>query len=215
MELIEWDKIDAVLWDWNGTLLDDVEVNRRIINRMLSKRGLKPMDLPVYKGLFCFPVQAFQQQIGFNFEEESMQDISDEYHAFYKRYEKEIRLNAEALFILDAICTKGVNQYILSAAGKTDLIRMLNHFGLENRFAGIYGAADNCAIGKTEIGKYLIQDCRLDPNRTLLVGDTLHDAEVAGALGIHCVLYAGGHNSFELLAGKGAVITNLKELLSF
>lgn len=215
MELIEWDKIDAVLWDWNGTLLDDVEVNRRIMNTMLSKRGLNPLDLQAYKELFCFPVQTFQRQIGFNFEEESLEDISAEYHAFYKRYEKEIRLNADALFMLDIMRTKGVNQYILSTAGKIDLIRMLNHFGLEDYFAGIYGAKDNCAAGKIGIGKYLIQECLLDTSRTLLVGDTLHDAEVAEVLGIRYVLYAGGHNSFTLLAGKGPVVTNLRELLSF
>lgn len=42
---------------------------------MLSKRELKPLDLYAYKELFCFPVQTFQQQIGFNFEEESLEDI--------------------------------------------------------------------------------------------------------------------------------------------
>lgn len=213
--LIEQGKIQTVIWDWNGTLLDDVEVNRKIINAMLLRRGLRPLDEAAYKDSFCFPVQSFQRRVGFNFEEESVEEISAEYHKFYKIHEKEIRLNADALSVLNALHARKINQYILSAAAKDDLIRMLNVFGLQDKFAGIYGATDICASGKTAIGKRLMQTHLLNPHTTLLVGDTVHDAEVAEALGIACVLYAGGHNSRELLSGKAVVVTQLNDLLSF
>lgn len=212
---IEQGKIQTVIWDWNGTLLDDVEVNRKIINAMLLRRGLKPLDEAAYKDSFCFPVQLFQQRVGFNFEEESVEEISAEYHKFYKIHEKEIRLNADALPVLNALHARKINQYILSAAAKDDLIKMLNAFGLQDKFTGIYGATDICASGKTAIGKCLMQTHLLNPDTTLLVGDTVHDAEVAEALGIACVLYAGGHNSRELLSGKAVVVTQLNDLLSF
>lgn len=213
--LIEQGKIQTVIWDWNGTLLDDVEVNRKIINAMLLRRGLKPLDEAAYKDSFCFPVQSFQRRIGFNFEEESVEEISADYHMSYKIYEKEIRLNADTLSVLNALHVRKIDQYILSAAAKDDLIKMLNAFDLKDKFAGIYGATDICASGKIAIGKCLMQTHWLNPGTTLLVGDTVHDAEVAEALGMACVLYTGGHNSLDLLSGKATVITQLKDLLSF
>lgn len=208
-------KFQTVIWDWNGTLLDDVEVNRKIINTMLLRRGLKPLGEAVYKDSFCFPVQSFQRRIGFNFEEESVKEISEEYHRFYKIYEKEILLNADATSVLNALHARKIDQYILSAAAKDDLIKMLNTFDLQSKFIGIYGATDICASGKTAIGKCLMQTHLLNPDTTLLIGDTVHDAEVAEALGIACILYAGGHNSLDLLSEKAVVVTRLKDLLSF
>ena len=50
-----------------------------------------------------------------------------------------------------------------------------------------------------------MKDNTLDPKKTLIIGDTLHDAEVA-KLGINYLLYSGGHNSFELLSKNAKVM---------
>lgn len=206
-------EINTVIWDWNGTLLDDVEVNLKVINEMLSRRNLPQLNLSTYKNLFCFPVQSFQNQIGFDFNVESMEDISLEYHATYKLYEEEIKLNSETYFVVDKLYKKGIEQYILSASQKDYLERTVNDFGLIEKFKAVYGVSDIYATGKIEIGKLLIQDYSLNPDRVLIVGDTLHDAKVAESLGVSHVLYAGGHNSYDLLDKESVVITSLKELV--
>lgn len=206
--------IDTIIWDWNGTLLDDVDVNVKIINRLLSKRNLSELDLAAYKEIFCFPVKHFYHQIGVDLEKESIEEISVEYHTLYKSYEKDIRLNTDTVFILDAIREKGIDQYILSASGKDDLLRLVDHFGLTGKFEKIYGADNICATGKIGIGQILIQENQINPNRTLLIGDTLHDAEVAIALGVHNLLYSGGHNSYQILSKKARVLTCLNEIMS-
>lgn len=210
---LEFDKIDTVIWDWNGTLLDDVEVNLKVINQMLLKRSLPQLTITTYRDLFCFPVQSFQIQIGFDFSIESMQDISQEYHAIYQSYEKEIGLNSEARFVLDEFCQKGIEQYILSASQRDYLTGAVSDFDLTDKFKAIYGISDICAAGKIELGKELIRNHSLDPERTVIVGDTLHDAKVAKILGVNCILYAGGHNSHTLLAEEAPVITMLQELV--
>lgn len=204
--------IDTLIWDWNGTLLDDVNVNVRVINEMLLNRNLPRLDLNTYRDIFCFPVKQFHIQIGIDFEKESIEGVSAEYMERYKNYEKEIALHADVPFILDMINTKSINQYILSAAGKDDLLRMLGHFQLTGKFKGIYGSGDICATGKVEIGRKLMEDNALNPDKTLIIGDTLHDAEVAKALGVNCILYAGGHNSYDLLKSESEVITSLKDM---
>ncbi|MDR2913768.1 MAG: HAD hydrolase-like protein [Tannerella sp.] len=204
--------IDTLVWDWNGTLLDDVEMNLKVVNRMLSKRKLKQLSLYTYRDLFCFPVQSFHRKVGFDFEKESIEEISSEYHAIYKEYKNEKKLNIDALFILDTIGRMGIKQYILSAAKKNDLLEETGHFEIINKFEGIYGADDICAVGKIQIGELLVRENQLIPEKTLIIGDTLHDAEVAKALGMNHILYSGGHNNDKLLAGSGKVITGLKEI---
>jgi len=207
-------KIETLIWDWNGTLLDDVDVNIRIINQLLSQRNLNKLDHVTYKEVFCFPVIHFYTQIGFDLEKESIEDISVEYNTLYKSYESNLSLNNDTSFILDAVQQKGINQYILSASKKDDLMRMLNHFELTDKFKGIYGADDICARGKIGIGQLLIQENQLDPAKTLIVGDTLHDAEVAKALGVNYLLYSGGHNSHNILCKEAKVISRLKEIMA-
>lgn len=212
---MKFDHVDTLIWDWNGTLLDDAEVNMKVINEMLSRRGLKPLDLVEYKQLFCFPVKRFHVQIGFDFEKESIEGISAEYMDLYKKHEKEIGLHADVSFVLDAMNARGVDQYILSAAEQDDLLAMLDYFHLSGKFKGIYGSDDICANGKIGIGQKLIKENALNPGNVLLVGDTLHDVEVAQSLGVKCVCYSEGHNCIDILAEKAAVITKLKDVLSF
>lgn len=213
--LSHFDRVDALIWDWNGTLLDDVKVNMKVINEMLSRRGLKSLDLVEYKQLFCFPVKRFHVQIGFDFEKESIEDISTEYMNLYKKYERETELHADVSFVLDAINSRGVDQYILSAAGQDDLLAMLDYFHLSGKFKGVYGSDDICANGKIGIGQKLIKENSLNPLNVLLVGDTLHDVEVAKSLGVKCVCYSEGHNCIDILSEKSAVITGLRDVLSF
>ena len=207
-------EIESIIWDWNGTLLDDVEVNVRTVNEMLVKRGLSQVDIATYKELFCFPVKTFQSLVGFDFEKETFEEIAIEYQATYKLYADEIRLNEDALFVIDLLFQKGAKQYILSAAMQDDLVKMLEGFNIANKFNGIYGVSDIHAAGKIERGKQLMNENLLNPERSLIIGDTLHDAEVAKALGINYLLFSGGHNSHELLSKNAKVIGSLKELVS-
>ncbi len=91
---------ETLIWDWNGTLLDDVEVNVKVINEMLSKRDLPLLDINTYKEIFCFPVKQFHIRIGIDFEKESIEEISAEYMERYKNYEKDIKLHVDVPFIL-------------------------------------------------------------------------------------------------------------------
>lgn len=205
-------EMNTLIWDWNGTLLDDVNANVEVINKMLLKRSLPLLELNRYKDIFCFPVKQFHIRIGIDFNKESIEEVSAEYMELYKSYESSLELNADVPFILDWINSKSINQYILSAAGKDDLLRMLGHFQLTGKFKGIYGSGDIYATGKVEIGRKLMEDNALNPDKTLIIGDTLHDAEVAKALGVNCILYAGGHNSYDLLKSESEVITSLKDM---
>lgn len=212
--LLKFDEIETVLWDWNGTLLDDLEVNWKVINGMLSRRGLKQIDIVAYKNAFCFPVKLFYERVGIDLMKEPFDEAAEEYMTNYRSYEKEISLNPDASLVLETIYRKGISQYILFACPQNELMQTLDRFCLTSRFRKIYGAEDIRANGKIETGRLLIQNHSINPKRTLLIGDTIHDAEVAKAIGVNYILYSGGHNSYDLLSKESKVITDLREVLA-
>ena len=155
-------KYKNVVWDWNGTLLNDVKVGVNTLNDMLGRRGLPLLSVEDYKEKFGFPVK----------------------------------------------------QYVLSALREDLLQQMLRHFQIDSRFDRACGANDIYAAGKIERGQQMLQTCPIVPEDTLMVGDTIHDAEVADALGFDCILFAGGHNNEERLQKKAPVIHRMRELLT-
>ena len=66
-----------IVWDWNGTLLDDVAVGVDTLNEMLGRRALRLLSVEEYKDRFGFPVVEFYQKIGFR-ELECMDGLWDE-----------------------------------------------------------------------------------------------------------------------------------------
>ena len=90
---------------------------------------------------------------------------------------------------------------------------MTQEFGINTYFEGICGSDNIYAAGKIERGLRMLADYGIAPSETLMIGDTLHDAEVANRLGFACILYAGGHNDEQRLRRKAPVIHSFGELL--
>ena len=89
-----------IIWDWNGTLLDDVKINIEIINILLSERGLPLIDsTDKYRNLFSFPIQSFYKELGFTFKDEPFETVARQYAFMYdERYPfAEVSAEAESL----------------------------------------------------------------------------------------------------------------------
>ena len=189
-------KYKNVVWDWNGTLLNDVKVGVNTLNDMLGRRGLPLLSVEDYKEKFGFP------------------ELSVDFVETYDKYAGEVGLNEGVREVLAGIQQTGVKQYVLSALREDLLQQMLRHFQIDSRFDRACGANDIYAAGKIERGQQMLQTCPIVPEDTLMVGDTIHDAEVADALGFDCILFAGGHNNEERLQKKAPVIHRMRELLT-
>lgn len=208
-------KYGNIVWDWNGTLLNDLATGVHTLNDMLDRRGMSGLSVSDYKERFGFPVIDFYREVGFDMEKEGMHDLSVDFVETYERYTGLLALNVGVCDVLDAVHRAGMRQYVLSALREDLLKQMLSDFGIARYFFGICGSEDIYAAGKIERGKRMLAAFDIEPADTLMVGDTVHDAEVAAALGFRCLLFAGGHNSENRLAEKAPVIHDLNELLAF
>lgn len=203
-----------IIWDWNGTLFDDAWLCVDIINGLLQKRGKPLLTHERYLEVFDFPVQDYYRKIGFDFGVEPFDRLAVEFMQAYDRGQFACRLQPGAKEALTACRERGQTQSILSAHHQPRLEEIVKFFSLRNFFVRIAGTDNYHGRSKLENGKRLIRDLGLDAPEVLLVGDTVHDFEVAQAMGTDCVLIPGGHQPRCRLASCGVrVLDSLTEIL--
>lgn len=203
-----------VIWDWNGTLLDDAWLSLEIINELLRGRGLPPVTAERYQQVFGFPLDGYCRQLGFDLERESYEVLSDAFIAIYEDRRLGCRLQDGACQTLEKLRQAGVEQSLLSAYKQETLAELVVHFELEEFFEAVVGVDNHYGEGKIERGRRRIAELPHRGEQILLVGDTLHDLDVARAMGVDCVLVASGHQHRRRLEASGErVIEHLREVL--
>lgn len=206
-------KYNHIIWDWNGTLFDDVDLCIEIINSMLEKRRMPVISFDEYRDIFSFPVINYYKKIGFDFELEPFESISTEFISQYEKLRSGCSLMSDAVETLEHISQSGVTQSILSASKQSYLSKAVIEYGLDKSFVAVSGLDHHHATSKIEIGKEFITRSGFDPSKILLVGDTTHDAEVATAIGADCCLIPNGHqNANKLMECRVPVIDSLSRL---
>ena len=197
-----------IIWDWNGTLLNDVTWCIACMNIMLEKRGLPIIDsITTYHHFFGFPVKDYYRRVGFDFEKEPFENLAVEYLELYHGSESNVPLFPKTEDVLSGIQQKGIHQVVLSASEMNNLLAQMKPFSnIEIYFEEILGISNILAESKIDIGKSYIE--RTKPPKAVLIGDTLHDKEVADALEIDCILIANGHQSKTSLLSSGAVVVD-------
>ncbi len=204
----------CIVWDWNGTLLNDMHLCVQTINEMLDKRSLTLLSFTSYKDVFSFPVKAYYQKIGFDFENEPFEIPAMEFIERYNEQVSECSLHQDSLRVLGYFHSIGIRQFILSAMHQDVLDHCLKHYQIDHFFEHVSGLDNHYAASKAENGHRLIDELNLDVSELILIGDTVHDFEVASELGCQCMLIANGHQSKAVLsATKALVIDTLNQLL--
>jgi len=205
--------VQQVVWDWNGTLLDDHEHCVQIMNGLLREHGLSELDVARYRSVFDFPVRRYYERLGFSLDEDRWQALAARFIGEYDRGVRSCKLHAGAAEILSNLAGRGVRNTILSAARRASVEDLLGHYGVREYFEDVVGLDDHYAAGKTDLGVEWLKGVIAPLESVLLVGDTVHDFEVAEAMGIRCVLVAAGHHARERLERCGCpVVSNLSDL---
>lgn len=200
-----------IFWDWNGTLLDDTAAAVATLNDMLVRRGAATISEAFYRDNFGFPVRPFYARIGIaSHDDAEWDEVAREYHDVYALQAR--NLNSEAIAALDAADRLGFGQCVLSAL-RQDLLELeLSRYGIEGRFLRVCGADNLYGAGKIERARELAEFAG-GAGRVAIVGDSLHDKEVADAIGARCVLCAqGSHSRWRLeKAGEWRIVDTLLE----
>lgn len=194
----------CIIWDWNGTLLNDVPLNIGIVNTLLTERGKKAVDsVEYYKREFCFPVIDFYRKVGFDLENEDFTLIARQYARLFDEGYPDAEIFSEAEEILRMVKHSGREQVIISASEQGYLLKQVEYFELSHLFTDILGVSDVLGSSKIERAKKWIAEKEFDSREVLFIGDTEHDFDTSRAIGCDCVLVSRGHNSKERLMKTG------------
>lgn len=184
--------VRAVCWDWNGTLLDDVERCLRIMNSTLTAFG-KPVidDTDGYRALFRFPLQDFYLDAGIRPHE--YRPAVDHYLALLARDDSALVLHEGARETIAAVRARGIGQVLASATQAPLLAAQMRPHALDGAFDAILSITDAHAASKRDVIATWLDDAGHAPQDVLLVGDTNHDHEIAEELGTRYVHFTRGH----------------------
>lgn len=191
-----------IIWDWNGTLLDDTALMVDVIGDILQSHGKKRITLQNYIDLFRFPVKDYYRSLGFDFEKVSFETLSEQFTVGYKAGLVNTQLHRGMKDFLEQIDAAHISQSVLSAAHEVYLEEQLEYFGIRHYFKHVYGLKDFHAKGKLDRGKQLMAETQMPRNSTILIGDTDHDLEVGITLGVEVLILADGHQSYRRLHSK-------------
>ena len=203
-------KPELIIWDWNGTILDDALVCKTIANIMLAERGIPTLpDMDAYRAVFGFPIKSYYEKMGYRFgpDDEPYEQVADEFVVWYDRLYRDAVLRPGIVPFLDKLKGEGYRQVLLSATRRDQLLDQVAAFGdVGDRFEQKLGLTDHYAFSKAALAKDFIEKEGIPRERTLFVGDTDHDFEVSFAIGCPCVLLEGGHQSRERLEAMGVPV---------
>ncbi|MCP4439484.1 MAG: HAD family hydrolase [Aureispira sp.] len=208
---------NTIIWDWNGTLLNDIDLCIDIANKLLSDQNKTSLDKQQYKSSFGFPITDYYTKIGIDMQQESFELLTKKFITQYTEEVKNCGLHHKAEEVLETFRTRNWSQYILTAAHKDSVLSLLDFHGIDSYFEEVEGLDNHRAETKVYRGKELLKNNNIVRTQAVLIGDTLHDHEVAQEIGVDCILIANGHQSKERLEdeskGKVMVLDFIHDLI--
>lgn len=207
-------KYKFIIWDWNGTLLNDIGASLASVNDMLALRGRDPIDIYYYKECIGVPIIRFYEKV-FDMEKEDYNIIIKQYNEGYLYHLSDIGLTDGAVEALEYFRKCGAKQVIVSSSNNDQLCMNAEKYGVSAYFDDILGAGDYFAGSKIERAKDYLFRNNASEGEVLVIGDLQHDAEMADTLGADCILLTTGHEHPERLKNaEKPLINDLFELVN-
>ncbi|WP_019549800.1 HAD family hydrolase [Streptomyces sulphureus] len=189
-----------IVWDWNGTLLDDLDITVQATDHACRLVGGAPVDHARYRDCFTRPVRAFYERL---LERDASEDewrvLAEGYHRHYRDNLARAALRHGTRGLLAELADSGVTHSLLSMTEHDELLGLVEAHGLRDSFQVVDGAPKHRrADGKTEaLREHLtrltgLRGSPLPSEQVLLVGDALDDGHAASGSGAACVLLADG-----------------------
>lgn len=199
---MDYTNYSFLVFDWNGTLVNDCQLCFDLLNKMLKERGHPMVSFETYRDIFTFPILSYYKKAGFCFKPEGEDDfalLASEFRADYEEAFPSLSLYPDALPFLET-AKERLPLYLLSATREDLLLKETKEKGIDGYFHALIGIKDIYGASKEAAGKAFFEKANLDPSKALFIGDSLHDEEVAMSFGADCVLIANGHQSKKVLS---------------
>ena len=183
-------------------------------NEICREDGYPETTLEEYLNNFEFPSIKYYLKHGFDVSRFDV--LAARFQTKYENvWKKKASLFDGVEETLKEFKSRGFKLYVLSATREWFLKYQLTELGIIDLFDGMVGSSNGLGESKIEFGKRYILSQNLNLDECVMVGDTVHDFEVATAIGIDCVLSTLGHCTKERLSVCNVeMVDSFKELLN-
>ncbi|MET7619926.1 HAD family hydrolase [Streptomyces sp. NPDC005408] len=204
-----------LVWDWNGTLLDDITAVIGATNAAFEEIGLEPITLERYREVYCVPIPRFYERLMGRLPSDAEWEVMDEaFHRHYSEHRIGCGLTDGVEDLLREWRLAGRSQSLLSMYGHEQLVPVVRGYGIESHFIRVDGRTGPSGGTKAlHMERHLAAlDGVAAPDRTVVIGDAVDDAMAAAHVGARAVLYTGGSHSRASLESVGVpVVDSLAE----
>jgi phosphoglycolate phosphatase-like HAD superfamily hydrolase len=198
-----------IVWDWNGTLLNDLELVVRSVSESIGRFGHDPIDADSYRDHYTRPVRSFYDSLfGRQVGDMEWSDLNKIFHEVYYAGVDTASLADDAVSVLDGASGLGFGQSLLSMSTHEHLVPTVRTHGIERYFSLITGLErPSGEVKAAHLERHLL-DQDVDPGTVVVVGDTPDDHMAAVSVGARSILYDGGSHHRHVLEAQGAPVAD-------
>ncbi|WP_406148478.1 HAD family hydrolase [Streptomyces sp. NBC_01012] len=206
-----------LVWDWNGTLLDDIDAVLGATNAAFAEVDLEPLTLDQYREMYCVPIPKFYERLMGRLptpaEWERMDGL---FHRHYTEQRTACGLTEGVEELLARWRLGGRSQSLLSMYGHEHLVPVVRGYGIESHFVRVDGRTGPSGGSKAQhMERHFEVLGGIAPASAVVIGDAVDDAVAAAHVGARAVLYTGGSHSRSSLEAAGVpVVDTLAEAVA-
>jgi phosphoglycolate phosphatase-like HAD superfamily hydrolase len=196
-----------LVWDWNGTLLDDLGIVVEAVNSSIAPFGLDAITANDYRDHYTRPVRDFYDRLfRRTIEDDEWLILNTGFHDAYFELARDAALAPGALEAMGMVTEAGWRQSLLSMSPQHWLEGIVHRLGLGERFElidGLSGPTGGLKAGHLEEH---LETLGLTGESVAVVGDTPDDVAAARHVGATPILFHGGSHHRDLLESEGVPV---------
>lgn len=196
-----------LVWDWNGTLLDDLPIVVEAVNRSIGVFGLNPIGADDYRDHYTRPVRHFYDRLfGRKVSDEEWLRLNTSFHETYFHLASDVDLAPGARDAIAQLHEAGWTQSLLSMSPQDWLDKIVDRLKLTEWFEIVDGISGPTGGLKAVHLEEHLERLRIEGSAAVVVGDTPDDVAAARHVGAQPVLFHGGSHHLEVLEAQGVPI---------
>ena len=199
--------IRNIIFDWSGTLVDDLPAVLKASNFVLAQSGKPAMSLAQFRAEFQLPFTGFYDR---HVPDVPMPQLEEWFHTAYRQSQDSVTELPHARAFLEFCRARGFRTFLLSTVHGEHFKNQCRH----NGFDAFIDKPYTDVWDKREKIHEILRENRLQPEETLFIGDMEHDIATARHGGVHSCAVLTGYNTLEQLraAGPDVIVEHLSEL---
>lgn len=181
-----------IFWDFNGTILDDAVLCYEILNEMLIEEQRATVTFDEYLMIFDFPVKNYYAKV-YDLTKTSFEVLAQTFIEKYQPRSLKLKLHQDIVETILHFEKLGYVNVLLSASETTNLVKQIEHYKIKHLFKYVLGTSNIYAKSKIDVAKAFVKEHNINNRNVVMIGDTLHDAQMAKELGCRVILFNKGH----------------------